>query len=79
MAPDAPPPTYNDNGRLMHEWLVVVRYDCIRDVITVSWTKDGDLYHRRQQGAVAYPSSNLTEALEAIGTQVSNLHAPRLF
>lgn len=77
--PDAPQPTFNSHGNLMTDWLVVVSYRAERDVYTLSWTRDGDLYRRTQQGAVAYPVEDLTALLDGIHQQVNVLAAPRLF
>lgn len=77
--PDAPDPTYNRNGTLMTDWLVVVRYDAPRDVLTLSWTRDGDLYRPTSQGAIAHPQDAVQALLEDTTSTIRRLHAPRLF
>lgn len=77
--PDAPPPRYNDQGRPLGDWIVVVRYDSLRDAMTLSWTRDATQWAKRWQGAVAYPSDELEDLMEGLRTQVQVLAAPRLF
>jgi hypothetical protein len=79
MAPDAPAPTYNSHGNAVRPWLVVLRYDDARDVLTMSWTVDGDAWHRQQQGAQAWPSSEVEALVEAAEVKIRSLAAPRLF
>ena len=77
--PDAPKPTYNRHGALQTDWLVVVSYRAERDCYTLSWTKDGDAWHRTQQGALAYPVDDLPDLLEGVESRVQVLAGPRLF
>ena len=77
--PDAPRPAFNSHGNIQHDWLVVVSYRAERDCYTLSWTRDGDRYHKTQQGAVAYPGEDLHDLVEGLVTQLNVLGAPRLF
>lgn len=79
MAPDAPPPTFNGHGNQVREFLVVLRYDATRDVLTCSWTQDGDAFRRTQQGAFARPPGEVTQFLEEVARQFTLLNSPRLF
>lgn len=77
--PDAPPPRYNDQGRPLGDWIVVVKYDSLRDATTLSWTRDATSWARRWQGAVAYDQDSLDTLLKDTDKQIRLLARPRLF
>lgn len=79
MAPDAPPPTYDAQGNLALGWLLVVRYEPTDGAVTLSWTKDGDLFRRTQQGAQAYLPEDMPEVAEAVRQTLVMLANPSLF
>lgn len=76
---NAPPPTVAPDGTPQRDWLVVARYDASRDVLTLSWTQDGDRHHRTRQGALSWPAQQLTDQVEGFQRIVEMLHLPRLF
>lgn len=77
--PDAPPPLYNGHGTLQRDWLIVVRYDGTRDVLTLSFTEDGDRSHRSRQGASSFPKEDVQALHDRFHQTVHMLHTPRLF
>jgi len=77
--PEAPVPTFNGHGRLMLDWNLYVRYDASKDVVTLSWSKEGDTHHSARYGAVAYPPTEVDDLLEGVRATVEVLHRPRLF
>lgn len=79
MAPDAPAPVYNSNGRPMGDWLLVVRYNSTRDVLSLSWTREKTPWSKQSQGAIAYPPEDLPDLIEGVTTQLNVLGQPRLF
>lgn len=76
--PDAPPPTWDAAGNIEREWLIVTRFDAARDVITISYTKDGNALHAHKQGAIAHPSSAQADVLEDIRRVLIDLHTRSL-
>lgn len=79
MAPDAPTPHYDADGNRQLEWLIVTRYDPARACVTVSWTKDGDLYRQTKRGAVAVEAHDAPAIVDAIERTVRMLADPSLF
>lgn len=77
--PDAPTPHYDRQGNLDLEWLMVVRYDPARQCVTVSWTKDGDLFRSSKRGAVAHPITDMQEITDAMIATTAMLANPALF
>lgn len=77
--PAAPPPTYNSKGMLQVDWHVVAAYHAAKDVLSLSWSKPGDLWVKAQVGALAYPVEDLQDLVEGTVTQVNLLGAPRLW
>lgn len=76
--PDAPTPTYDTDGNLALGWLLVVRYDPPTNVVTLSWSKDGDLYRSSKHGAVAYQAHEVEDITEAARATVVMLTSPSL-
>lgn len=76
---NAPAPTYDEHGNIDLEWLLVVRYDPSRRCITLSWTKDGDLFRRSKRGAMAYPVDEAGDVLDGITSTMAMLANPTLF
>lgn len=79
MAPDAPAPTYDEEGNRQLEWLVVTRYDPARGVVTISWSKDGDLFRQSKRGAVACEADDAPAIFDAMERTVRMLADPTLF
>lgn len=78
MAPDAPVPTYDQQGNLALGWLLVARYDPKDNAVTVSWSKDGDLYRSSKMGAIGFLPDDLAGQQEALRTTLVMLTNPSL-
>lgn len=63
----------------MGDWIIVVKYDSLRDALTLSWTKDGTPWSKRAQGASAYEWEDVARLLEEHAALVTRFHRPRLF
>lgn len=78
MAPDAPVPTYDQDGNLALGWLVVVRYVPSDGAVVISWSKDGDLYRQSKQGAAGFLPGDLDGITQACSDTLTMLTSPSL-
>lgn len=78
MAPDAPTPSYDRNGNLELGWLVVVRYNPSDKAVTLSWSKDGDLYRQSKHGAVGFMPEDLAGIQDGVRNTLIHLTNPAL-
>ena len=78
MAPDAPPPTYDEQGNLELGWLLVARYVPSEKAITVSWNKDGDLYRQSKHGAVGFMPEDIAGVRDGLVNTLTFLTKPTL-
>lgn len=79
MAPDAPAPRYNERGRPAGDWLLVIRYDSVRDCITLSWNRDGTTWEKGIKGAEAYQHDDLDTVQGRASDLIEFLSVQRLF
>lgn len=79
MAPDAPPPRYNDRGRPAGDWLVVLRYDSVRDLLTLSWNRDATSWEKSWKGAESYMHDDIDTVKRRTEDLVDVLTVQRLF
>lgn len=77
--PDAPAPRYNSRNLPVGEWLIVIRYDASRDVMTVSYTVDGTTHSASRQGATAFPALDVHEVMSNVNRLLLDVTTPRLF
>lgn len=79
MAPDAPPPTYDSRGNMVAEWSVTMRYDAVRDEITVHWRQDAGPYSKAKALTHRYDPVDVEDALADVQRAVRICGARRLF
>lgn len=79
MAPDAPPPTYDSHGNIVAEWMVTVRYDAVRDAITVHQAQEAGPYTKARRHTDTYAPNEVEALLASLTTMIRTLGARRLF
>lgn len=79
VAPDAPAPTYDSQGNAVAEWMVTIRYDAVRDSITVTQVQEAGPYHKARVQTDTYAPSEVEALLAGITATVRILGARRLF
>lgn len=79
MAPDAPAPTYDSHGNAVSEWTINVRYDAVRDLVTVRWSIEAGPYNKASSGSNEYAPQDLEDAISDVQRAVRICGARRLF
>jgi len=71
-------PTWEEDGNQALGWLLVARYHPPEGVVTISWTKDGDLFRQTKQGAIAFPRDAFPDQSAALVDTLRMLTNPSL-
>lgn len=79
MAPDAPAPTYDSKGNEVAEWAISIRYDAVRDNLTIVWTQEAGPYHKAKRVQNNYSPQDLEDLVADVQRAIRILGARRLF
>lgn len=63
----------------MGNWLLVMRYDSVQDIMTISWNRDSTTWSTGSRGAEAYEYDKVKDVQQRVVDLIDAMTVERLF